>query len=458
MDLLSSPLLHSAFLEFTTSCNLKCSYCAVSQPDYTPRDMDVAVAQAALADLVTLRVPQVCISGHGETTALPNWQDHAHRLIDAGCKVDAISNLAKTYSTEELATLARFHNLVVSIDTIDIDLFKRLRRGGDLRRVLYNINAIRAEAIRLGITGPIFRWACVVCDRNVFGLPSLVSYGLALGIREFTFQNLVKMPEVRDSIDFEPLAAMSRADLARAPAVFDEIEKLIASHRGLCEIQPGLREAFAVAAGAQPISATPVGTGSAFRVDTATEGMTRDCLDPWHSLYVSADGMVKPCCVMWEGVGNLGTGDGLREIFNGGTLRAYRDSLLTGNLIGSCVHCHSRGWISVDGLKAKVQEYIQNAGCENAGSPSCHGAAPPHGIEAPTTVVTGPACEGEANAETAVRSPEIIQPLPSLEVPAPEFERSRANGEQVACSTSWRVTAPMRAIKRALGGRRRRLR
>jgi MoaA/NifB/PqqE/SkfB family radical SAM enzyme len=427
MDLRSSPRLDGVHVEFTTNCNLKCTYCAVSQPDYVGRDLDPSTIDRLLSELVALRISNVGISGHGETTSLPDWHVHAQRLIEAGSHVALISNLAKTYSTDELATLARCYRVVISIDTIDIELFKRLRRGGDLRRVLYNIGAVRAEAVRLKVSPPIIQWASVVCDLNVFKLPALVRYGLALGIRDFSFQNLVKTPDVKGSIEFNPVAALPAEDLARVPAVFDEIEALIASHGGTCDIQAGLREAAAIATGAARIVAIPRGTGSVLRAEKCGEGMTRDCLDPWQSAHIRADGAVKPCCYMVESVGRIGMGTGLKDIFEGSTLREYRDSLLAGNLIGSCVDCPSRGWIPVDNLKKKIQEYI--AWCETVES-------------------TSPATEVSAqNPEK--KGPRVSTGLPQWRLNA-EIEQLRASIEEIQRSTSWRVTAPMRAIKRVL--------
>ena len=307
IDLCQSPRVAGAHVEFTSACNLKCAYCAVSLPQYVPLDFEEGALDGAIDDLIKIGVPDVGVSGHGETTSLPNWQIHASKLIEADIRVNAISNLAKDYSRGELKTLAGFNVLVISIDTIDIDVFKRLRRGADLKKVLYNIGAVRAAALELGKQPPVFRWASVVCDLTVFDLPALVRYGLAMGIREFAFQNLVKMPEVKGSIDFEPLAVMGREELAKVPAIFDEIEALIAAHSGVCDIQPGLREAATLAEKVEGVSfkADKTTKYTVYRARKSNDGMTRDCIDPWSALYISSNGAVKPCCVMRENVGRV---------------------------------------------------------------------------------------------------------------------------------------------------------
>jgi hypothetical protein len=95
MDLNSSPRLEGAHIEFTTKCNLKCSYCAVSQPDDVGRDIGLPTIDAVIADVVALRVPKVGISGK------------ADRCRFQGC---AISNLARKFRT-----IGGWSSLVVSI-------------------------------------------------------------------------------------------------------------------------------------------------------------------------------------------------------------------------------------------------------------------------------------------------------------------------------------------------------
>lgn len=357
-DLVDSPKLASAHLEFTTSCNLKCSYCAVSRPTYRATTLSDSMLTQAVDALIALRLHDVNISGHGETTTVPGWQHQARRLIDAVSVVSIISNLSKAYSPEEIETLARIAVIMVSIDTVDIDLFKHLRRGGDLRRVLYNIGAIRACALRLGITAPLFKWASVVCDKTIFALPALVDYGLALGIRHFHFQNLVQLEKISGTLEFSPLGAMSSIDLAQVPKVFEEIQRKLADHGALFEIQPGVLEAIASVEGGPKVEQTTNESVSIFRVTRSAENLTRNCIDPWNLTYISADGAVKPCCIMTERLGTLGVDGNLSDLFHGQLLREYRYGLLSGELKGSCKDCHSRGWVSIEELARKVKDYI----------------------------------------------------------------------------------------------------
>lgn len=434
MNLCDTPRLEAVQIEFTSSCNLKCSYCAVSQPDYVARDLEEQTLEQIIADAVSLRVEHAVVNGHGETTSLPGWQTHARRLIDAGIKVSAISNLSKQYSAEELDTLARFHVLVISIDTIDIDTFKHLRRGGDLRRVIYNIGAVRAHAKRLGLTPPVFRWASVVCDRTVFDLPALVNYGLAFGIKDFSFQNVVKMPSVRNALEVSPIAAMPAEDLARVPQIFDEIEQVIAAHGGTCEIQPGIREAIAAATGSEQVAPIVVGSSTIYRVDKSGQKMTRDCIDPWNNAHVTSDGSVKPCCIMRESIGQVGAGHSLRDIVDGPLIREYRESILTGELKGSCQDCHSRGWITPEVMADKVRAYVDRSARELAPS-----AAPQAII--PASAVSG--SDDPARQETVTA---IEVPVSDLKA---EIDKLRKQLVAMERSTCWRITAPLRTAKGA---------
>src|SRR5262245_20668731 len=89
------------------------------------------------------------------------------------------------------------------------------------------------------------------------------------------------------------------------------------------------------------------------------ELLTRDCLDPWNYLEISARGEVRPCC-NFDSIGRLGSASrdtsGLR---NTDAFRALRESLLSGNLQSPCQRCHIRSTIPVATLKRRLDPAVR---------------------------------------------------------------------------------------------------
>lgn len=101
---------------------------------------------------------------------------------------------------------------------------------------------------------------------------------------------------------------------------------------------------------------------------------TRDCLDPWSTLYVHADGEVAACC--WSRpVGNLGR-ESLERIAEGEAVRAMRLGLLTGALPEDCAKCPARATTTTRALVKQVErlaradevapDFAQRAGIRRA--------------------------------------------------------------------------------------------
>jgi sulfatase maturation enzyme AslB (radical SAM superfamily) len=115
-DLLGMGTIDRVMLDLTTRCNLRCVYCAVSLPDYRGMDMNADVLDRALSSITQLRRHSnfiVCISGHGETTMLPNWVDVCDQLFRCDVELELITNLSKSYSLQELAALSKIRHIIV---------------------------------------------------------------------------------------------------------------------------------------------------------------------------------------------------------------------------------------------------------------------------------------------------------------------------------------------------------
>ncbi|MEO6708728.1 MAG: radical SAM protein [Planctomycetota bacterium] len=242
---LLEPLPGFLILELTTRCNLRCVYCAVSQPEYVGRDLQLDVA-STLAAIRELGVGEVQLSAHGEATLVPGWHDIARALEDAGLRVLLTTNLSKRFSLEELAALARMQTIAVSIDTADPELFARLRRPARFERLCENLAHLRAHLPPRTAARPYLAVNCTFSEPVVDGLPELVRWAAREEFDAVSLVNLVVYPTVDPGF---PVQHPARVDAERAAARIDEAQA-IAHQLGLAfNVMDGLRSALEEARG-----------------------------------------------------------------------------------------------------------------------------------------------------------------------------------------------------------------
>ena len=362
------PLLETrrtlgANIEFTTYCNLKCVYCAVQKPDYTWEHLDLGSIDAIVDGLQERRILEITVSGHGETTQVPDWHRHCDRMIERGCKLNIITNLSKELDPDEVQTFSRFNSILISVDSVDHRVFKAIRRGADLRTVLYNMGRITAAAQARGERGPRLGWTTVVNEANVLGLVEIVHFGLRQEVRFFSFCNVVIYPKTNDRF-CRHIGEMALEQQALVPPVLDELERVLKASGVEYDITSGVRESVeAIRQGVALL--TPQQKSQSlehvvYRLDrTDQKGVTRDCIDPWNLAFVNSDGTVKPCFATPDNLGRLGPGTSLAQLLEGPVNRDYREGLLRGYLKEACRNCHCKGWTTTDALRGKVEAYLR---------------------------------------------------------------------------------------------------
>jgi len=207
----------------TTRCNLRCTYCAVSQPDYVGVDMAPGVRESIREQVLRIANEQtvVVVNGHGETTFLPDWHRFVDPLLDARLPVYMLSNLAKELDEAELATLARLKNVCVSIDTFDRELLRTVRRAVTPDRVRRNIERIRETARAAGYPAPSFSISAGLYDKNTPGLMEFAREVVRLRFASVVFWNLVKHPDVEGGVNVVALDALPPAELAPRLDIID---------------------------------------------------------------------------------------------------------------------------------------------------------------------------------------------------------------------------------------------
>jgi len=363
-DILEVSEVKIAHIELTSRCNLRCVYCAVSQSDYQGIDANLDELEPLVEELIRLNVKVVSLNGHGETTILPRWQEVADRLIDSGVWVALTTNLSKKYKRDELKTLSRIPELVISCDTFNPALYKKLRRGAYLDRLLGNLKSI--QELRQGSSFP-FKLGIntVVFDKNVYELPKIIRKSKEIGFDRIVLINYNEYPSVPGALRVRHVTELNwfeliraRRSIKRAIKLAHQIDLEIDMNMGLLDsINAKLKRLLSFRI-FKPMKKTIV-RGAARRTADMPLGYTRNCLDPWRFLMIGADKTIQPCC--WREsickTSEVSTGE---ECINHIGFKKLRAQIYTGDLDKECISCPARGAIPISEFQSKLKQELKS--------------------------------------------------------------------------------------------------
>jgi MoaA/NifB/PqqE/SkfB family radical SAM enzyme len=361
--LLSPGPLEKLRLDLTTNCNLRCVYCALSQSTWQGADMPADVSRAAITAVTRMArlhpIDEVHINGHGETTFLEGWEKICQSLLDENLPLLITTNLAKQYSNPEFEVLARMNVIMVSIDSCDPDLLRRMRRKVDVRQIVMNIQMIRTTALRLGLAPPSFNFSCGLYDQNSLLIEDFARFAVTLGINIVGFWNLAtwhheQLPyentDVPESDRAYPLDNLSPEELRPRLEAIQRAISILNANGVSVEINGNFIETLSRQC--EPSSEPAPLDGIELPV-----GTTRDCIDPWIYAELEANGDVKPCCAH-SAIGNLRRAE-LTEILNDEPVRRLRASLLSGATDKYCTECPLRPPVKPEALQERVRVLLE---------------------------------------------------------------------------------------------------
>lgn len=337
--LVNQALLHVSRLqelavELTTSCNLRCVYCQFAPMSRRGQSATAETVEALIDFCKTFPVETVSMSGDAEITLFQGWHEVANRLLnETSVKLRTISNFsARLFSPEEVDTFSKFSEIVISLDTNDASLLKKVRFGADLRTITLNLQQIRAKALMENRSQLKIVCNVVVHDKNIFHLDELAAFAIANGFHVLQLQRYVALDEVlggkNDHMDnpkatpVAPLSSLSPEQIEQAWGVLHRLQA-ICHNRIQLSMHPLLTQEIE-----HKTAEIPEGTR-----------LTKDCLFPWYFMLMFWNGDVPPCCIVKDRfIDNAGERP-LAEIFNGENMQAYRKSLLSGDLMPECQRC-----------------------------------------------------------------------------------------------------------------------
>jgi hypothetical protein len=141
-----------AFVEcngnITNKCNLSCIYCSHSGPEGHSGTLSLEMGReeflATLSGLCEQGLESFSFCGTGEITIYPGWRDLCLEILRRypSLKLRMVTNFSTPLSDDDLAILTRFDLIHVSCDTLEAELFARLRKGGRLAVLLENLRRL----------------------------------------------------------------------------------------------------------------------------------------------------------------------------------------------------------------------------------------------------------------------------------------------------------------------------
>lgn len=226
-------------VELTTRCNLRCAYCASSQPGVRHHDLEMEPAEL-VEHLRGLHPRDVQLNGHGETTVIRGWHRTARALWDAGYPISLTTNLARPLDPDEVEVLSLMERVTVSCDTADAELLRRIRGGTRLEVLERNLFALAELCSGRDRQKPYVCLNAVVSDLTLGGLPELVRWAARRPVDGVSLVNLVSY-EAPAGLDLRARHP-AEVDPAEGRRVIEET-RAVAQRLGIdLNVMPGLAE------------------------------------------------------------------------------------------------------------------------------------------------------------------------------------------------------------------------
>lgn len=170
MDYAEIDAVRQVGIGITNRCNLRCIYCNQSVlaevNPYFKLDFPEEEILNTLEMFVERGVTCLETGAFGEATIHPKWGElfwDFHRRHPE-VSLALTTNLCREYSQEEIELLAEHSTLRVSMDTLNPELFAKIRVNGKLDLLLRNLDRIEQVIIQKGYDPSRIKIDSVICN------------------------------------------------------------------------------------------------------------------------------------------------------------------------------------------------------------------------------------------------------------------------------------------------------
>jgi MoaA/NifB/PqqE/SkfB family radical SAM enzyme len=318
--------IHGVALILSTKCNLRCSYCNIHSPLYIEHDMDNTTFESILLDLDKLSVKEVHFGVMGEPTIHKNFFEVVRKIHEEKYIMSIATNFASIFKEEEIEALLLFHTIEISLDTIDINLLRKIRTGADVRTILYNIVRLKSRALQKKMPCPKITLSIVLNEDTAIELPLLAAACNVLNITQCQL------------LDMRPLGF--KKDVSKSLSEAKDKDMALRSLNEAIDYFIDNSISLSIDATVQQfINTSKLKKAMTPQINAAKHGFTsKACFAPWTRAYIAPDGHVTPC-FGFTSIGKITPKTSLREIINSSRMRRLRYELLTGRLNDGCRNC-----------------------------------------------------------------------------------------------------------------------
>ncbi len=291
-------------VETSSICNFRCASCALSLKEYDRPEKHMTPDQFRRVLQAFPQVEKVELQGVGEVFLNDEIFDLIREATARGIEVHTFSNASKVDRAMARGIVeSGLAHINFSMDGADEETFRKLRKGGTLKRFRRCVrNLVEARAAMKSKT-PGIGIMTVLSKANYEQSAHMIAIAESLGADRIIFTKLNEGPKPD-----------------QRPLLLEDAERTwinaLPSHQGDLEVVWGT---------------TPW---------TLEERM--DCYWPKAMTYVTVEGDVTPCCNYFDSreikLGNVFEQSG-DDIWNGEEYREFRKRLLAGDLPSKCRTC-----------------------------------------------------------------------------------------------------------------------
>ncbi len=232
---------------------------------------------------------------------------------------------------------------MISIDTPNEELLKKIRPGTRLNNVAYNIARIKAKSYSIGLPSPVMSANCTITAPVLKTLQELVCLVKALGIAELHLTDVTELSGLR--VRYQSILHFREYSkeecslaIAQAKAKGVELDVRVSIDKGLEESLEGTRKNW------------------------LQNGETRVCLDPWRLILVKPNGDIHTCCIDYPPIAHISDVSSIHDIFFSPANLRCKEELLSGRLHVACRKCARKAPGLPDELDFQVRSLLVQQG------------------------------------------------------------------------------------------------